>query len=123
MNELVNIPGQQFYSSTIDQAIGKCSQKEQCAIIVDENCLAELIARGKEVVRKSVNQIIVVSGNLNAVYPLFEGEKVLLISAVSVEEAIKFSVFSAELSSDVIYVSDKKEAELQHVVELLSEVS
>jgi len=123
MKALINISGQQFYSSTIDQAIEQCFDKENCAIIVDENCLAELMVKGEEAVRESVNQIIVVSENLNTVYPLFEEENMLLISAVGVEEAIKFFVFSAELSSDVVYVSEKKEAELQHVVELISEVS
>ena len=67
--------------------------------------------------------LFVVSENLNAVYPLFEGENVLLISAVSIEEAIKVAVFSTELSNDVVYVSNKEAAELQYVVELLSVVS
>jgi len=123
MDKLINISGQQFYSSTIDQTIEQCTPNKKCAIIVDENCLAEFIACGKEIVRNSVNQIIVVSENLNAVYPLFEGENVLLISAVSIEEAIKVAVFSTELSNDVVYVSNKEAAELQYVVELLSVVS
>ena len=60
MDKLINISGQQFYSSTIDQTIEQCTPNKKCAIIVDENCLAEFIACGKEIVRNSVNQIIVI---------------------------------------------------------------
>jgi len=68
------------------------------------------------VVRKSVNQIIVVGEKLNVVYPLFETDNVLLISSGSFEDVRKGSVFGVELSCSVVYDSNNKETALKHIV-------
>jgi hypothetical protein len=123
MNKLINILGQQFYTANIDQIIEQCSQKEKCALVIDENYLVEFLSRSEEIVGKSVNQIIVISENLNTVFPLFEDEKVLLISAINIKEAMKVAVFGAELSNDVVCVSDQDASELKSVLKLIGEES
>lgn len=120
MNELINILDQQFYTANIDQVIEHCSQKEKCALVIDENYLVEFLSRSEGIVGESVNQIIVISENLNAVFPLFEDEKVLLISAINVEEAMKIAVFGAELSNDAVCVSDQDASELKSALKLIS---
>ncbi len=119
MNDPINILDQQFYSFNIDEIVKECSSEKRCTLIIDENNLAEFLAQCKEFVGKSVNQIIVISENLNTVSNHFEGINVLLISAKSIEEAVKFSIYGASLSSNVVYVSDKGENELQRVLKLI----
>ena len=113
----------QTYVSSIEQAVKLCSVKEKCALVVDEKFFDEFLIQSKSLTEKSVNQIIVVSENLNMVYPLFKDKNMLLISVSDIEEALKFYVFGAELSNEVVFVSDKNETELQREVELLSELS
>ncbi|MDG1476684.1 MAG: hypothetical protein P8Q14_06035 [Vicingaceae bacterium] len=117
---LIDISGQQFYSTTIDQLAEECSQKERCALIIDEKELTEFTSKSKTVVGKSVNQIIVISESLNAIHTLFEGEKVLLISVLNYEEAVKIAVSGVELSQQVICIADKEGSELKRVFEELS---
>ena len=120
MDMLIDISEQQFYSAKIDQLVEECSQKERCALIIDEKELEEFISKSKAVVGESVNQIIVISENLNAVHPLFEGEKVLLISALNYEEAMKIAISGTELSQQVICIADKEDSELKRVFEEIS---
>ena len=120
MDMLIDISEQQFYSAKIDHLVEKCSQKERCAIIIDEKELEEFISKSKAIVGKSVNQIIVISENLNTVHPLFEGEKVLLISALNYEEAVKIAISGVELSQQVICIADKEDSVLKRVIEEIS---
>ena len=120
MIELINISGQQFYAFKTDELIKVSNRKDKCAIIIDENNLAEFISRSIDLIRESVSQIIIIGKNLNNVYPLLKEEKVLLISALSFEEAVTFSVLGVKLNSDVVYISNKKEVELRKLLEFLS---
>jgi len=120
MNDLNNISDQQLSTYTIDQALEKCSQEEFCTLIADESCLVDFIARDIGVVKSFVNNIIVVRDKLNSVYPFLKNESLLLGLSLSIDKAIMFSFFGAKLCSDLIYVSEKKEAELESVVESLS---
>jgi len=123
MNELINISGQQFYSATIDQVIERCSHKERCAIIIDENYLGEFVANSKDIVGESVNQIVIISENLNAVLAQLKGLNVLLISVGSFEEAVKISILGSELSKNVICISEKSNSELKSVIEVIVDLN
>ena len=105
MQELINISGQQFYYSTIDQVIDSCSQKENCAIVIDENYLDEFVQNKNDIVGDSINQIIVISDNVNTVLSRLEGVSVLLLAAVSLEEAARLAVLGEALSKDVVCIS------------------
>lgn len=123
MNEVINILDQQFYSAEINQAIEQCYQNEKCAIIIDEEQLNDFLSLGKEIVGKQVNQIIIISENLNMSYPLFEGCYVLLVSVVSFENAIKIARSGAELINVVVSISDSAEIAHKRLVEILSSES
>ena len=120
MKELINISGQQFYYSIIDQVIERCSQKENCAIIIDENCLDEFMDNAKELVGISVNQLIINSKNLNKALVQLEGANVLLTSVGSLEEAVKISICGIELSKHVVCISEKSESEVGIVLESIA---
>ena len=57
MKGLINISDYQIYVSTVDQAIEQCSQKERCALVVDENCVDEFIAQSKRIVVKLLSEV------------------------------------------------------------------
>lgn len=116
MQELINISGQQFYYSTIDQVIESCSQKENCAIVIDENYLDEFVQNKNDIVGDCVNQIIVISENVNTVLSLLEGVSVLLLAAVSLEEAARLAVLGEALSKEVVCVSKEDKTTVNEVL-------
>ena len=104
MQELINISGQQFYYSTIDKVIESCSQKENCAIIIDENYLDEFLKNGNDVIGSNINQIIIISESVNTVLSRLEGVSVFLLAAVSLKDAVKLAVLGEALSKVVVCV-------------------
>ena len=121
MKELVKISGQQFYYSTIDKVIESCSQKESCAIILDENYLDEFLENGGDIIGSSINQIIIISESVNAVLSHLEGVSVFLLAAVSLEDAVKLAVLGEALSNEVVCVSKEDAASVMKVLAAMEE--
>ena len=119
MEELINIGDQQFYYSTIDQVVDKCSQKERCAIIVDEHHLGELLAKGEPIIGKCVNQIIIISDKVNSALEQLENKDVLLLAALDLQEAIRFAILGEDLNKHIICVPKVDGNELKNIIELL----
>jgi len=120
MQELINISGQQFYYSTIDKVIESCSQKENCAIVIDENYLDQFLEEGNNVIGSNINKIIIISESVNTVLSQLEGVSVLLLAAVSLKDAVKLAVLGEALSKVVVCVS--KEG-ANAVADVLSEIA
>lgn len=119
MKELINISGQQFYSSSVDQVIERCSDKENCAIIIDESHLDEFLSKGENIIGKCVNQIIIISENVNAALSKLEGVVVLLIAVNSFEEAVRVTILGEKLSKEVICILKEDENKIGEIIDLI----
>lgn len=119
MKELINISGQQFYYSTIDQVIERCSQKEKCAIIIDESHLDEFLAKGENLIEEHVNQLIIISGNINTAFAQLQGVSVLLIAVGSFEEAVRVAILGTALSKEVICIPKENENTVGEIIEVI----
>jgi len=119
MKELINISGQQFYFSTIDQVIERCSQKEKCAIIIDESHLDEFIKKGGDVVGDTVDQLIIISENVDTAFTQLEGVDILLIAAVSFEEAVRVAIYGTTLSKEVICIPKEDERTVGDIIDII----
>ena len=108
MKELVNISGQQFYYSTINQVIGRWSQKEKCAIIIDESYLDEFLTESGNLIRE-LNQIIIISKHVNTAIKSLQGVNVLLIAVDNFNEGVKIALLGNNLSNKVICVPKEDE--------------
>ncbi len=104
MQELINISGQKFYYSTIDQVIESYPQKEDCAIIIDENYLDQFLKKGNDAIGSNIKQIIIISESVNTVLSRLEGVCVFLLAAVSIEDAVRLAVLGESLSKEVVCV-------------------
>lgn len=118
MKRLIDISGKRFYHSMIDQVIEEYSSKGKCAIIIDENYLDEFSNNAGELIEKSVNQLIIISENLNEISLQIVKSNVLLVSVGDLEEAVRIAVLGA-YNHEVIYVSEKDEKEFKRVIELI----
>lgn len=118
MKKLINISDQQFYSTKIYQIVESCSQKENCAIIIDENYLEEFVKVGGEIIGNQVNQIIIISETLNAAFSLLEGVSVFIVAANNLEEAVCIAILGEALSKEIICVQIEDE---QKVMEIMKE--
>lgn len=118
MSDVINISDLQFNTSSIEEVSEKCISKNKCALIISENDVTSMMSKSKDVVGKSVNQIIIISEDLSSVSNAFEGINVLLISAKSLEEAVQLSV-TGEYSEEVIYVSNNGGDDLKQVIKSL----
>ena len=119
MKELINISGQQFYHSTIEQVNESCSQKENCAIIIDESYLDQLIENGRDIIGSSVNQLIIISEKVNEALLQIEGIGVFLVSAIDTKDALKLAVMSEPLSKEMICVLKEDE---KTIIEMMNEI-
>ena len=119
MKELINISGQQFYYSTIDQVIERCSDKEGCAIIIDESHLNDFLNKGDKIIGECVNQIIIISENVNTAITKLEGVAVLLIAANSFEEAVRVAILGEALSKEVICIPKEDESTVGQIIEVI----
>lgn len=116
MKELINISGQQFYHSAIDQLIERCSQNEKCAIIIDEDHLDELLKKAIDIIGKNVNQIIIISDTINkALEPLIDKD-VLLLATNSFEHGTRLAMLGSALSKTVICVLDEDTEKLKEII-------
>ncbi len=116
MKELINISGQQFYYSTIDQLIERFSQKEKCALIIDNNHFEELIKNGVNIIGDNVNQIIIISGNMNAALIQLIGKDVLLMAADDFIQAAHFAIFGEALSANIICCVNQDENSVKTIL-------
>ena len=119
MVALHNIEGQQFYYSTIIQVVEKCSQKEKCALIVDEIYLNELLTKGINIIGKCVNQIIIIGDNINSVQQQLSDKNILLIAADTSVQAIQYAILSAELNEEIICIPKEDEKTTSEIIELI----
>jgi len=119
MKELINISGQQFYYSTIDQVIGRWSQKEKCAIIIDEYHLDQFLISGGNIIEES-SQIIIISANVSNAINQLQGMNVLLVAAGSFKEAVKIAMLGVELAKKVICIPKENE---ETVVDIISNIA
>ncbi len=116
---MINIGAQQFYYSTIDQVIERCSQENNCAIIIDESHLGEFLTKGVNVVGKCVNQMIIISENLNTVLSQMGGVSVLLIAVGSFEEAVRIALLGEALIKEVICIPKEDENTVREIIDVI----
>ena len=109
MKEWVNISGQKFYYSTIEQLKDRCAQKEKCAIIIDDNHLEEFLTSGDSIIGRCVDQIIIISENVDTALIQLKDENLLLLSASSFEEAVRFAILGEKFFHDVICIPKEDE--------------
>ncbi len=108
MNELINISGQQFYYSSLNELTGRWSQKEKCAIIIHESYLDDFLTNHRNIIGES-GQIIIISENVNKALSQLEGVNVLLIAVESFEEAVRIAVLGSALIKKVICLPSEDE--------------
>ena len=119
MEELINIAGKQFYYSTMDQLIERCSQKEKCALIIDNDHIDELLNKAMDIIGTCVNQLIIVSGNVNTTLPHFIGKDVLIMAADNFEEAVRFAIYGDALSKEVICIPKEEDNIKGKIVDII----
>lgn len=120
MEALITINNQQFYYAEIPELVD-FSSSNKCAVIIDENKLEELLKSAVKIGSNHVNQIIVITDNLNAAYSNIKNSNVFIISAHSLEQAVQFAVFSAELSQKICCISKIETSNLKEVIESVME--
>lgn len=120
MNELIKIADQQFYYSTIDKGFESFSQKENCAIIIDENYFVEFLKNADDFIGSNINQLIIISESVHAVLDQLEGVNVLLVAAVSFEDAVRLAILGEALSKEVVCVPKE---DIAFVTKVLSNMS
>lgn len=118
MKELINIHNIQFYHSSIPELI-QYGSTNKCALIIDEPNLEKLISEGLEKVSGQVNQMIIISENLNACLPSLKDIDAFIVAANDFDQAVRFSIFSAELNKDVICVIEEDNAKSKELIELV----
>lgn len=119
MKKLINISGQQFYYSSIDQVIEQCSQKEKCAVIIDKIHLDEFLDKGNKVIGKYVDQIIIISENVDTALAQLEGVSVLLIAVMDFEEAVRIAIFGTALTKEVICIPKEDEKTVGNIIDVI----
>ncbi len=118
MSDVINISGLQFETSSIEGISEKCASKNRCAFIISEKDVVSMMSESKDVVCKSVNQVIIIGEDLSSVSEFFKGISVLLIAAKSLEEAVQLSI-TGEYSEEVIYMSKNRGDDLKQLVKSL----
>lgn len=109
MKELANIQGQQFYSASVSESLSFCSENN-CAIVIDDVYLKQLIDTGLENLRDRVSQIIIISDTVNAAVAPLTGVNVFLIAANGLGQAIELAKHSSLLNNKVVcVVKDEKQ--------------
>jgi hypothetical protein len=116
MKELNNISGQRFYYSTIEQLKERCSQKEKCTIIIDEEHLKELLIPGMDIIGKCVDQIIIISENVDTALAQLKDENLLLLSADNFESAVRFAILGSGFLHDVICILEEDEKSASEIL-------
>jgi len=119
MKELINISGQQFYYSTIDQLIERSSLKKKCALIIDNSFFDEFVIKGIDTIGTCVNQIIIISGNTNTALIQLIGKDVLLMTADNFEEAVRFAIYGSTLSTEVICIPKEDETKTSQIIDVI----
>ncbi|MGB0882146.1 MAG: hypothetical protein ACPGSO_04275 [Vicingaceae bacterium] len=110
MQKLVKILDQQFYYSVIENIHTLCSQKEISTIIIDDIYFDELLEKSKNSIGSNINQIIIISENINQIISKLVGLDVLLLAAQDLEEAINLAVLGEPLSNSVAcFVKESEE--------------
>lgn len=119
MEELINIDGQQFYCSDIEQVVDKSSLIKDCAIIVDEQHLQEFLKKGERFIGKYINQIIIISDSVNVALGQLQNKNVLLISSLDLGHAIHCAILSEGLNKNIICIPKEGKREVEKILELM----
>jgi len=116
MKGLINILGQHYYYSTINELIKQDSLKEVSAIIIEELYLEEFLLKGKKILQKDVDQIIIISENVDTAISNIEAIGILLISAESFENALKIASLSSDSCKEIICIVKEDENKISEIL-------
>ena len=119
MEKLIKIAGQQFYYSTIKDVVKQGTQVKRCAIILDEADLNPLL-ENLSILKSGVNQLIIIGKSLSTLYQKLKDEEMLLLSANSFDEAIRFAILSVELNENIICTSKGSKNKVEEIMEELA---
>lgn len=114
MKDLANIQGQQFYSASISELLSYCSENN-CAIVIDEVNLKELIKTGLDNLKDKASQIIIISDCVNAAVPPLIGINVFIIAADDISQAVELARQSSILNDKVVCVV-QDETQIQQIL-------
>ena len=109
MEKIIELSGQHFHFSKDEKLVENCSSLNNCAIIIDEDNLNNLIQNGDKIIGSNVKEIIVITNNLNPFFEKLISKNILLIKAISLNDAIsRIAINSKSFTSDVVLaVADK----------------
>ena len=99
--------------------IERCSQKEKCAIIIDESHLDEFLTKGVNIIGECVNQIIIISENVNTALIRLGEVSVLLVAAGSFEEAVRIAILGASLNKEIVCILKEDEKIASDIIDVI----
>tara|TARA_R110001592_G_scaffold146107_2_gene370084 strand:- start:1850 stop:2218 length:369 start_codon:yes stop_codon:yes gene_type:complete len=106
MEVLINTPGQTFYSSSIDELLNYCEEKDNCAVIIFHADVNDFIEKLNDKINSCVSQLIVIADNVDDVIAKASDKDLLIISAINIKDAIQIALNSSAMCKDVICVSN-----------------
>lgn len=118
MEPVITIKDQHFYYVGISELI-TFSNDNKCAVIIDEDQVQHLLDANPVIDGKHINQIIVISENLQSALSKLSGFCVFSMLAVDLDEAVRFSIFSADINQHVCCVTNVDKPKLKELVELV----
>ena len=120
MEKLIDISGQSFYYSTLDQLIETCESKKNLSVIISGKGLEDFINRDKDLIGSCIDHLIVISDNLIPYLKTLQEKKMLIVAANNMEEAITFGIQSDRIAKEIICVpeDDSKEG-VNSIIELI----
>ena len=114
MKDLANIQGQQFYSASISELLSYCSANN-CAIVIDDVNLNQLIDAGLDNLKERASQFIIISENVNAAVSPLIGTNVFMIAANDISQAVELARHSSILNNKVVCVV-QDETQIQNIL-------
>ena len=121
MHISVNMKTKQCYYSSVEEVINHCATNVGCIIVVDQFYLKELVAKDNGVVGRCSNQIIVIDSGVEKLLEHFAGERLLLVAASNLSEAVRFTFLAEDFGDQVFYIVKEEQSELKEIMELLAD--
>ena len=118
MKPIITIKNQHFYYAEIAELAEFLSNKK-CAIILEEDKLIALVESKLQIDAEHINQLIIISENLNNCMDLIVGKDVFVMSAQNFEEAVRLAVNSSELNENVICILNMDTVRFKESIELI----